>query len=96
MDSNDPILVRVGTFFFVMGGGIFILFVVSDLADRADFDYLFIGVLLMGIGWIFRRGKTPPPSAGRFEWWRSTREEARRHKAEKAKAKQEAKKKQHG
>jgi len=89
MDEDDPIIVRVGTFFFVMGGGIFILFVVSDLADKANFDYLFLSVLLMGIGWMFRRSKAPPPSAGRFAWWRKRREEAQKKKQ----AKQEAKKK---
>ena len=89
MDNDDPVIVRVGTFFFVMGGGVFVLFVVSDLAERADFDYLFLSVLLMGIGWIFRRGKAPPPSAGRFAWWRNRREEAKKKKQ----AKQEAKKK---
>ena len=88
-DNDDPIIVRVGTFFFVMGGGVFVLFVASDLANQADFDYLFLSVLLMGIGWIFRRGKAPPPSAGRFAWWRNRREEAQKKKQ----AKQEAKKK---
>jgi hypothetical protein len=89
MDNEDPIIVRVGTFFLVMGGGVFLLFVASDLADKADFDYLFISVLLIGIGWVFRRGKAPPPSAGRFAWWRKGREEAKKKKQ----AKQEAKKK---
>ena len=93
MDNDDPIIVRVGTFFFVMGGGVFVLFVVSDFADQADFDYLFISVLLMGIGWIFRRDKAPPPSAGRFAWWNKRRAEAKKKKEEKAKAKQDAKKK---
>jgi hypothetical protein len=89
MDNEDPIIVRVGTFFLVMGGGIFILFVASDLAQQADFDYLFVAALLMGIGWVFRRGKAAPPSAGRFAWWRNRREEAKKKKQ----AKQEAKKK---
>lgn len=89
MDNEDPIIVRVGTFFFVMGGGIFLLFVASDLAQAADFDYLFVAVLLMGFGWYLRRGKAPPPSAGRFAWWRKRREEA----IKKKQTKQEAKKK---
>ncbi len=93
MDSDDPITVRVGTFFFVIGGGAFVLFVASDLAKQADFDYLFMAILMMGIGWIFRRGKAPPPSAGRFSWLKKTREEAKKKKEEKAKAKQDAKKK---
>jgi len=86
MDNDDPIIVRVGTFFVLMGVGLFILFVISDLADMADFDYFFLAAFLMAIGWVLRRGKTPPPSAGRFEWWGKTREEAKRKKQEKKEA----------
>ncbi len=93
MDDDDPIIVRVGTFFFIMGGGVFILFVVSDLAEKADFDYLFAAVLLMGIGWVFRRGKAPPPSAGRFSMINKSRDDARKRREDKEKAKQDAKKK---
>jgi hypothetical protein len=93
MDNDDPFIVRVGMFFYVIGGGAFLLFVASDLAQKANFDYLFVAILMLGIGWMFRRSKAPPPSAGRFAWWRKTREESKKKKAEKAKAKQEAKKK---
>jgi hypothetical protein len=93
MDSEDPLIVRVGMFFYVLGGGAFVLFVASDLAKKADFDYLFMAIVLMGIGWMFRRGKAPPPSAGRFAWWKKNREEARKKNEAKAKAKQDAKKK---
>ncbi len=92
-NDGDPILVRVGTFFLVMGAGVFLLFVTSDLADNVDFDYLFISMLLFFIGWYFRRGKAPPPSAGRFSLVHKTREDARKRKEEKLKAKQDAKKK---
>jgi hypothetical protein len=93
MEDDEPLIIRVGMFFYVIGGGIFLLFVASDLAKQADFDYLFISLLMIGIGWMFRRGKAPPPSAGRFAWWKKTREEARKKKEEKAKAKQDSKKK---
>jgi hypothetical protein len=93
MDNEDPIIIRMGTFFYVIGGGAFLLFVASDLAKQADFDYLFISIVMMFIGWIFRRGKAPPPSAGRFAWLKQKREEARKKKEEKEKAKQDAKKK---
>jgi hypothetical protein len=93
MDNDDPIIVRVGTFFYVIGGGAFLLFVTSDLAKRADFDFLFVSLLMVGIGWMFRRGKAPPPSAGRFAWLKKQREEANKKKADKAKAKQDTKKK---
>jgi hypothetical protein len=93
MDSEDPLIYRVGIFFYVIGGGAFILFVTSDLAEQADFDFLFVALLMIGIGWMFRRGKAPPPSAGRFSWLKKNREEAKKKKADKAKAKQDAKKK---
>jgi hypothetical protein len=65
-ENGDPLIVRVGTFFMVLGAGSFFLFVTSDIADKVDFDYLFIAMLLLGVGWYFRRGKTPPPASGRF------------------------------
>jgi flagellar biosynthesis component FlhA len=93
MDNEDPIVVRMGTFFLIIGAGAFLLFVISDLADKVDFDFLFISVLLLFVGWYFRRKKAPPPSAGRFSYVNKTREDARKRKEEREKAKQEAKKK---
>ena len=90
--NDDPFIVRVGTFFLVMGAGVFLLFVTSDLAEKVDFDYLFISVLLLFIGWYFRRGKAPPPSAGRFAIIRKSRENAQKRKEEKLKARQDTKK----
>jgi hypothetical protein len=89
MESEDPLIHRVGVFFYVLGGGAFILFVTSDLAEQADFDFLFIALLMIGIGWMFRRGKAPPPSAGRFSWVNKQRQERRKKKQ----SNQEAKKK---
>ncbi|MBI3152390.1 MAG: hypothetical protein HYZ21_09670 [Chloroflexi bacterium] len=86
-DNGDPFIVRVGTFFMVMGLGAFVLFVTSDIADKADFDYLFIAMVLIFIGWSFRRKKAPPPSAGRFEYLRKMRENAKNKKAGKPKEK---------
>ena len=87
MDSEEPLIYRVGMFFYVIGGGAFILFVTSDLAKKADFDYLFGSLLMFGIGWMFRRGKPAPPSAGRFAWVKKKREESRKKKEEKANSK---------
>ena len=92
MDPEDPFIVRVGMFFIVMGGGVFILFVVSDLAEKADFDYLFVAMILIVIGWSMWRKKPPPPSAGRFSYVRKLREESKRKREERLKAKEEAKK----
>ncbi|MFN8413974.1 MAG: hypothetical protein U0Z26_16460 [Anaerolineales bacterium] len=93
MEPDDSFVVRVGLFFLVIGGGAFLLFVVSDIADKTDFDYLFIAVLLMGIGWSMWRQKPPPPSAGRFAWFKKWSEGNRKKLEERAKKKQEAKKK---
>jgi len=74
MDSDDSLIVRMGTFFLVMGVGIFVLFVLSDIANQADFDYLFLAMILIFIGWYFRRGKSKPAPSNRFERvrnWRS-------------------------
>lgn len=62
MDENeDPFEVRMGTFFVVMGAGIFLLFVISDVSERVDFDYFFISIILFAVGYYFRRSKAPPP-----------------------------------
>lgn len=66
MDNDDPIEVRMGTFFAVLGAGAFLLFVVSDVADQVDFDYFFIALILLSMGYYFRRKKAPPPPSGRF------------------------------
>jgi len=93
MDNDEPMIYRVGMFFYVIGGGAFVLFATSDLAEQADFDYLFVAVVMMGIGWMCRRGIPPPPSAGRFAWLKKNRAEAKKKKEDKAKAKQDANKK---
>lgn len=77
MDSEDPFEVRMGTFFVVMGGGVFLLFVVSDVADQVDFDFFFISLILFVIGYYLRRSKAPPPSAGRFSWFNGFMEKMR-------------------
>ncbi|MFN8381770.1 MAG: hypothetical protein U0V02_07510 [Anaerolineales bacterium] len=87
MENEDPFIVRVGTFFMVIGLGAFVLFVTSDIADKVDFDYLFIAMLLTFIGWTMRRKKAPPPPAGRFEYLRKLRENSKGNKTEKPKEK---------
>ena len=77
MENDDPFEVRMGTFFMVLGGGAFLLFILSDVADQVDFDYFFISMILIAIGYYLRRTKAPPPPSGRFEWfkgfWGNTR-----------------------
>jgi len=73
MDSDDNLVIRMGTFFLVVGGGIFVLFILSDIANQADFDYLFVSMIMIFFGWYFRRGKSKPPPTNRFEWFRNWR-----------------------
>jgi hypothetical protein len=91
MEPEDSFSIRVGMFLLVIGGGAFLLFVVSDIADKTDFDYLFVSLVLMGIGWAMWRKKPPPPSAGRFASFNKWNEERRRKREEKLKSKQEKK-----
>jgi hypothetical protein len=83
--EEDPLGPRVGTFFYVLGFGSFILFIASDLAEKPDFDYMFVAMLLIGVGWMFRRNKPPPPSAGRFSIFRRMREDSRRRRGDRLK-----------
>jgi len=87
MDSNDDLIIRMGTFFMVMGGGVFLLFVTSDIADKANFDYFFISLILTALGWFFRRKKPAPPPAGRFEAFKKWRETSKSKKSGKTKEK---------
>jgi hypothetical protein len=85
MDPEDTFSIRVGMFFLVIGAGAFILFIISDLADKPDFDYLFVAMILIAIGWSMWRKKPPPPSADRFAWLRRVRDNARQKRADKQK-----------
>jgi hypothetical protein len=87
MDSDEPLIYRVGMFFYVIGGGAFVLFVVSDFAKQADYDFFFTALLMFGVGWMFRRSKPAPPSAGRFSWLRKTMDERKNKKGKDAKKK---------
>jgi hypothetical protein len=82
---QEELVPRVGTFFVILGIFALIFFLASDFAKQPDFDWLFIGMVLLGIGFIFRRRAAPPPSAGRFGAVRKMRESAKKRKEEKAK-----------
>jgi len=87
-------LARVGTFFFLMGIGLVILFIASDASaptsveGRAQYELLCGGVLLFMLGFLFRRTATPPEAADRFRSIRKIKaqREAARKEKEKAKA----------
>ncbi|MGD8406224.1 MAG: hypothetical protein PVJ21_21390 [Anaerolineales bacterium] len=76
---------RIGTFLILLGIFALIFFLASDFANSPQFDWLFIGMVLMGLGFLLRRRATPPPPAGRFGMIRKIREDAKKRKEERAK-----------
>jgi len=74
----EEFMLRIGTFFFVIGTGIFILFIASDYAGRANFDYLFWAVLVITVGISIRSRKPPPPPSGRFSFLKKMRERSKK------------------
>jgi hypothetical protein len=79
----DEFIIRIGTFFIVIGVGIFILFVASDYANQTNFDYLFWAVLSITVGILFRRRKPAPPPSGRFSFLHRRQGNQKNHKDEK-------------
>ena len=78
---------RIGTFLILLGIFALILFLASDFAKSPKFNWLFIGMILIGLGFLLRRRATPPPPAGRFGMVRKMREDAEKRKEERAKKK---------
>jgi hypothetical protein len=87
MDADEDLGVRIGVFFILVGFVLFTIFIASDFAKQPEFDFLFLAMLSVGVGWLFRRRKPPPPSAGRFSIITKARENAKKRKEEKEKAK---------
>jgi hypothetical protein len=85
--KQDDLVPRIGTFLMLLGTFFFILFLASDLSDQTDFDWLFLGVLLFLVGYLFRRRAPSPPPSGRFSGLRKWRENAKKRKQEKAEKK---------
>jgi hypothetical protein len=62
----NEFIIRIGTFLMLIGIGILILFLASEYAGQANFDYLFWAVLCVTAGIMLRRRKPPAPPSGRF------------------------------
>ena len=90
--SQEDFIPRIGTFLILLGIFSLIFFVTSDLARKPEFDWLFVGMIFLAIGFLFRRRAPSPPPAGRFAGIRTLRENSKKRKQEKA-DKKKAKKK---
>lgn len=89
-------IARIGTFFFMMGIGLFMLFVASDInrahgGDPTNYTYLCAAITLFMVGFLFRRTAAPPQAADRFRYIRKIQERREAAKKEKAKAQQQKK-----
>ena len=62
----NEFLIRMGTFFTLIGIGLFILFGASFMNNAPDFLYFFLGLISVFIGWRFLKRKAPPPPSERF------------------------------
>ncbi len=71
--NNEPLIARIGTFLIMIGIGLLIIFVTSDLARLPDFDYLFGSMIFIIVGWLFRRRQPPRAASGRFSLFHRSR-----------------------
>jgi len=83
--KQEDLIPRIGTFLVLLGIFSFILFLASDWANQPDFDWLFVGLLMVAIGIGFRRRAAPHPPAGRFRTIRKIRENSKKRKEEEEK-----------
>jgi positive regulator of sigma E activity len=65
----DPkeIIFRLGTFFFLVGIGLFVFFIISDSVGTPTFSYFCWSMILITLAFMFRaRYKRSIQSSGRF------------------------------
>ena len=89
----DDFIARIGTFFYLIGISLLVLFIASDApsSNKTEYDFFFIALILFIIGFIFRKRAAPPPAADRFRIIRRYRENQKAKAEEKAKAQQQKK-----
>lgn len=82
---QSELVPRIGTFLTLIGIFSLIFFVASDFALSPEFDWLFIGLVLLGLGFLLRRRAAAAPPAGRFGMVRRMREGSKKQKGDKSK-----------
>jgi hypothetical protein len=71
---------RIGTFLILLGTGILILFIASQGAGSANFDYLFWALLAIIVGFFIRKRRDAGAPADRFSLIRRLRDKNRGRK----------------
>ena len=70
---------RMGCFFLLIGGLIFALFIVSDMARTPEYTALWISLPVVGFGYLlWRKGRPEPRPSGRFRLLAKKRDEKKR------------------
>jgi predicted membrane channel-forming protein YqfA (hemolysin III family) len=65
--DRKELIARIGTFFVLVGIGLFVFFFLSEVAKDVTFDYFCWGLVLLIVGLIFRgRFKKTATPSGRF------------------------------
>lgn len=65
--SRKETVSRIGTFFLIVGIGLFLLFLLSESSGNTMFEYFCGSTLLITLGFLFRaQYKKAGPASGRF------------------------------
>ena len=70
----NEFLIRMGSFFTIIGIGLMVLFAITYMANAPDFKFFFLGLASIYVGWRLSRRKAPPQPSGRFATIRKWRE----------------------
>ncbi len=82
-DYNE-LIYRVGTFFLMVGIGLFVLFILSEASQQTTFSYFCWSTVLLTIGFAFRaKYKRSLPPSGRFSLLRRLRPKSKEDKGKK-------------
>ena len=90
MDEGErkEFISRIGTFFLLIGIASMWLFVVSDMSNATNFIFFFASIIILVLGWNFKRiTASAPKSGGRFEALRKIAQKRREAKQKKEEAK---------
>ncbi len=92
--SMKDFIARIGTFFYLMAAGLFALFIASDPRAHPEpdtlskYELLCLSVLLVSVGFLFRRTAAPPEAADRFRMIRKIQDRHEAAKKERARPQQ--------
>lgn len=82
--DRGEVIHRIGTFFLLVGIGLFVFFILSESAAAVNFDYFCWGLILLIIGLMLRgQFRRSAPPSGRFSLVQRLMPKAKRDQAKK-------------